>query len=73
MSSIQGPCLLKQTQIHKTNYLLNLFCPQTRLSEYGFAARYKGTIGDKAKEKERLANLEAEELIDSGEKMVNSV
>ena len=44
------------------------FCQQTRLLEYGFAARYQGTIGDKAKKKERAANLELEELVDSGEK-----
>lgn len=43
---------------------------QTRLSQYGFAARYEGTIGDKAVEEEREASLEVEELGDSGEKNV---
>ena len=42
---------------------------QSRLAEYGFAARYKGPIGKKAvEEKERSVSLEAEELSDSGNK-----
>jgi len=42
---------------------------QSRLAEYGFAARYKGPIGKKAvEEKERSASLEAEEFSDSGKR-----
>lgn len=42
---------------------------QSRLAEYGFAARYKGPIGKKAvEEMERSVSLEAEQFSDSGNK-----
>lgn len=62
------PNILSTSNRNKRNSIFFYFCQQTRLLEYGFAARYQGTIGDKAQKKERAANLELEELIDSGEK-----